>query len=190
MAAIGTAAAQQLIAAAEAAGLTAKEIAAHVRVREDHLDVISGADRRRIELLIADTTERSQVLDRICHLAQLAGRDPQVVRANAAKWTTSRLRDLAAQQDRYLRNRGIDTRTEAEKAADAAARAARREAPATTGQVNYLVTLLARRARSGEGGGFVSTKGLDSAGNVDRAALEALTVEQASALIDSLTGNY
>lgn len=186
MAAIGTTAAQQLIADAEAAGLTAEQIAAHVRVRVDHLDVISGADQRRIEVLIGETIERTQVLHRICHLATLAGRDPKIVRGNAATWSTAKLARLAEQQDTHLRRQGVDTRAEADKQADAA----RRQAPATDKQVAYLITLLARRARSGEGGGYAPTRGLYSGGNVDEQALRALTVEQASQLIDSLTDRY
>src|SRR5690606_18539485 len=64
-------------------------------------------------------------------------------------------------------------------------------ARATERQVAYLVKLLARARRSGEGGGFISTRGLYTAdGNVNIDALRQLTVRQASNLIDSLKGSY
>lgn len=62
---------------------------------------------------------------------------------------------------------------------------------ATDRQVEYIIKLLIDRVRSGEGGGFASTKGLYTPdGTIDRAAVTALTKAQASQLITSLTGSY
>ena len=54
---------------------------------------------------------------------------------------------------------------------------------ATPKQVDYILTLLARREHSGEGGGFFS-------GPTDRAGLEELSKREASTYITSLKGDY
>jgi hypothetical protein len=65
------------------------------------------------------------------------------------------------------------------------------ETLANSAQVERVIELLIRRARTGEGDGFASTKGLFTVdGAVDRAAVAAMTGAQASQLITSLTGNY
>lgn len=65
-------------------------------------------------------------------------------------------------------------------------------APAVTArQADYIGSLLARRANNGEGGGFASvTRFFTADGNIDAAAVRALTKAEASTLIDSLTSNY
>lgn len=66
--------------------------------------------------------------------------------------------------------------------------------PATARQVDYIATLLATRARNGDGGGFASTTGLlTGTGHrtrIDLDAVRALSRTSASQLIDSLTGSY
>ena len=75
--------------------------------------------------------------------------------------------------------------------AQAAKAAPTREPLATGNQVDYIVSLLSRRTYSGEGGGFMSTNGLyHEDGTINRAAIAAMTRRNASALIDSLRGNY
>jgi hypothetical protein len=59
---------------------------------------------------------------------------------------------------------------------------------ATDPQVDLIVKLLVRRDSFGGFSGLVS--GLTRDGVVDREAVEALTVEQASQVIDSLTERY
>lgn len=54
---------------------------------------------------------------------------------------------------------------------------------ATPKQVDYIMTLLAARARLGEGGGFMT-------GPTDRAGVERMAREDASAYINSLKGEY
>lgn len=72
-------------------------------------------------------------------------------------------------------------RVRAEEEAAEAARIANLPAnPATARQLDYIQTLINRRNRDGEGGGFMSIP----------ADLSVLTKVQASLLIDSLTGNY
>src|SRR5690554_7068302 len=93
---------------------------------------------------------------------------------------------------RELRRRGVDARTEAEKRSDAQRRAHAAQAPATERQIDYLTSLLVRRANTGEGGGFVGGVDalVDAGGKVDVDALRRLTRPQASRLIDSLRGSY
>lgn len=189
MAAIGEHRAQTLIDDATKVGLTADQIAAHVRVRPQDLYSCSGADATRIEQLINDAAERRQLVEAfVDQCVRFYGKAESQARQAVQHTSVEKLRQAVAANDTDLRRRGIDTRTDAEKQADAAAHAAR---PATDGQVDYLVKLLGRRSRSGEGGGFMSTSGLyDQAGNVDRGAVEALTAQQANQLLDSLTGRY
>lgn len=64
----------------------------------------------------------------------------------------------------------------------------------TDRQVDYIAELLARRVRSGEGGGFFATGAfLVGAGDqtrIDMDAIRALSRRQASSLITSLKGDY
>lgn len=58
-------------------------------------------------------------------------------------------------------------------------------------QAQYVADLLARRARAGEGGGFVPVDRFYLAGGqLDLAAIDALSPEDASMTIRSLTGDY
>jgi hypothetical protein len=62
---------------------------------------------------------------------------------------------------------------------------------ATDRQVAYITELLARRARDGEGGGFVGVSHLYAPnGTIDVDAVRALTKDAASQVITSLTGRY
>lgn len=80
---------------------------------------------------------------------------------------------------------------ELRKEQQAAKAAPTREPLATGNQIDYIVSLLSRRTRAGEGGGFMSTQGLyREDGTINRAAIAAMTRRNASALIDSLRGNY
>lgn len=79
----------------------------------------------------------------------------------------------------------------------AAAREVERDLPrpittpmATDRQVDYLVTLLARKYRSGELDGFASWTQYITDTEIDVKALRALTRDRASQLITSLKGDY
>jgi len=126
----------------------------------------------------------------IAHAAHF-GYSEERVRERVAASRPAQIRESYDRMRRELRRRGVDARTEAEKRGDAQRRAQSAQAPATERQVGYILDLLARRRRSGEGGGFFSLRGLvDDTGRPDRDAIAALTRAQASALIDSLRGNY
>lgn len=61
----------------------------------------------------------------------------------------------------------------------------------TPKQPQYVADLLARRARTGEGGGFEAVDHLYTAdGNLDLEAIDALSAEAASRIITSLKGDY
>ncbi|WP_030888201.1 hypothetical protein [Streptomyces sp. NRRL S-1868] len=83
--------------------------------------------------------------------------------------------------------RWIDTMlTEVKLAADNAAAHERARATqdlATERQVSYILDLLAKRRRSGEGGGFLT-------GPTTRAGIAKMSRSEASAYIDSLKGDY
>lgn len=72
---------------------------------------------------------------------------------------------------------------EREQAAAAAAAEAPAEELATERQVAFILTLIDRRKRDGEAGGFVAIP-------TTREGVARLTKRQASGLIDSLTGRY
>lgn len=200
MAAIGEAAAQDLIARAAKAGITAQQIADELRIRPEWLENISGARLRRANQMIetaidaqATAAHRAELLDQVEHIARLLGHDPVAKRAAAeAKLTRiyeleTFVRDCAG----YARSQGLDPRTPAQKQAAATRRKTSAAMPATDRQIDYITELLARRIRNGEGGGFASTARLyDADGTIHRAAIAALTTREASTLIDSLTGNY
>lgn len=73
------------------------------------------------------------------------------------------------------------------RAAETAERKATRERAtqglATDRQISYILDLLARRRRNGDGGGFMI-------GPTDRAGIAAMTRQDASAYINSLTEDY
>lgn len=193
MAAIGESAAQDLIARAAEVGITPEQIAEHLRTGVERLAIMSGNDLSKADKMLdraaadrAARARRTELLDQVAHLAAILGHDPAAKRAAAeGKFRDTDelarfVRDCAA----HARTKGLDPRTPTQKQAVAVA-------PATGPQIDYVVKLLARRATSGEGGGFVSTAGLyDADGNIDRAAVAALTQSQASTLIDSLTNRY
>ena len=92
--------------------------------------------------------------------------------------------EAAAQawMDAQLAERALAVDAAAKTAA--AAPAARRPEPmATERQAGYILSLLARRSRDGDGGGFYS-------GPTDRAGILAMTRSDASAYINSLTDQY
>lgn len=92
------------------------------------------------------------------------GQDARIARANAkaAEVATAEAERLVAiQADQIRREMGL----------------------ATERQVEYIVTLLARRARNGDGGGFFS-------GPTTIEGIRRLTKDEASTYIDSLTENY
>jgi len=199
MAAIGEAQAQQLISDAEAVGLTVEQIAAHVRVRPHHLDNISGNDASKISAMIsqrreqiADQREVEAMREYIIAHASHFGYSEERVRERVAASRPAQIRESYDRMRRELRRRGVDARTEAEKRSDAQRRAHAAQAPATERQIDYLTSLLVRRANTGEGGGFVGGVDalVDAGGKVDVAALRRLTRPQASRLIDSLRGSY
>lgn len=84
-------------------------------------------------------------------------------------------------QSRRWTDRQLDTieaRTEQQAAA-----ARRASGLATPAQVDYILDLLAQRRRTGDDSGFMT-------GPTDRAGIEQLTYNTASAYIDSLRGTY
>lgn len=92
------------------------------------------------------------------------GQDARIARANAkaaAQATAEAERMVAVQADQIRREMGL----------------------ATERQVEYIVSLLARRARNGDGGGFFS-------GPTNIEGIRRLTKDEASTYIDSLTENY
>jgi len=93
-----------------------------------------------------------------------------------------RYRPFNGQSRRWLETQltKIDLRIQDENDRAAAQRTAHL---ATPRQVDYILTLLDRRARSGDGGGFFS-------GPTDRAGIEKLSRSEASSYIDSLKGDY
>lgn len=99
-------------------------------------------------------------------------------------WTANNRRTEGAIAD-------LVTRIALRKEEQAAKSAPASEPTATGRQVDYIVSLLEGRARRGDGGGFMSTNGLyREDGTADRDAIARLTRRNASALIDSLRGNY
>lgn len=77
----------------------------------------------------------------------------------------------------------VDRVLDRERARKAPAATPRSHDLATDRQVSYIMSLLAQRASSGEGGGFF-------AGPTDEAGVRSMSRAQASAYITSLTGRY
>lgn len=78
-----------------------------------------------------------------------------------------------------------------EAAADRAAQA-RADSMITDRQVDYIISLLVQRIRSGEDDGFMSTHNLwnDDHTKISKPKIQALTKSQASNIISSLKGTY
>lgn len=192
MTAIGTAAAEQLTAAAAEVGISRARIAEIVGLREDSLEVMSGVDRSRVEVAIADARDRRQLIETfVAQCVEHYGKTETQARQAAEKATAAKLRQAISANIADLRRRGIDPRTAAEKAADRQAAAQRQEPRCTSRQAERIADLLARRVRSGEGGGFMSTAGLiNQRGQIDMEAIRRLSRSAASAMIDSLRGDY
>ncbi|MFI2577687.1 hypothetical protein ACH5AJ_36440 [Streptomyces rochei] len=175
MAAIGTHRAQQIIADARAAGITDAQLVHLAGYDIADIEYMSG--RKASQLSMAITTrahqrkERDAALTELLRLAVLAGHNPDVIAVKVAAKTIDEINQLITASTAYLHGKGINTRP---------AQPAR---PATTRQVNHIMTLLDRRARSGDGGGFMT-------GPTTRAGVEGLTAEEASTYIDSLTETY
>lgn len=185
MAAIGDAAAADLIARAAEVGITADEITTTLRMsRGSNLAVMSHSDHDRIERMIDAKVERARLLDRVAHLATCMGHDADAKRRAADEKFRQEhaLRGFIAQCEAWCRKNGVDIRTEDEKRAAA-------QAKATPRQVDYIVKLLAQRG--GDTAGFIEVAGLVRAdGGIDSDAVRALPRSVASKLIDSLTGRY
>ncbi|MFF9309869.1 hypothetical protein ACF1BS_03070 [Streptomyces sp. NPDC014748] len=93
-----------------------------------------------------------------------------------------RYRPLNGRSRRWLDSMLTDVQLAAEARQTTPRRQAREEL-ATDRQIDYILDLLARRHRSGEGGGFFT-------GPTDRAGIAKLSRSEASAYISSLKGDY
>ncbi|WP_338683979.1 hypothetical protein QD712_25940 [Streptomyces acidiscabies] len=91
-----------------------------------------------------------------------------------------RYRRLNGRSRRWIDAKLIDIELAAE---DTARRARTTQGLATQSQIDYILNLLARRTRTGEGGGFFD-------GPADRAGIAALSRSEASAYVNSLKGEY
>lgn len=171
-----------------ALGVTEDTIAALSRVEKLHSGWVAWgrAGETQLRDLLDATEERITLLNRIEFIAGKLGEADPAARsagADAKNPTNEGLRNVVRQVEKIARSKGIDIRTDAEKAAA--------DPRATVGQIDYIVSLLEGRARRGDGGGFMSTNGLyREDGTIDRGAIAAMTRRNASALIDSLRGNY
>lgn len=144
----------------------------------------SGVDHRTAEQRATDDAEKSALLDEVQRLASAGGHDGAAKRAAASKMTAPELRKFVADVKEYQRRQERQTRAAQDgAAAQAAHERSRASAPASPRQVDYIMTLLSRRRRSGQGGGFF-------AGPTDRAGLAKLSQADASAYIDSLRDEY
>jgi hypothetical protein len=125
--------------------------------------------------------------------------DPQDVRCEVRLGTDRALtvQQMTAEAEKHAAGSADRIREKAEREAIAAAEGAVREAReaqlaearrqkgplATPKQVDYILQLLARRERTGEGGGFFY-------GPTDRAGIEEMSKVDASTYITSLKGDY
>lgn len=146
--------------------------------------VAAGVDHRTDEQRNADDAAKVSLLDEVERLASAGGHDGAAKRAGAAKMTVPELRKFVADVKEYQRRQASKAQAARESAAESAAWAIRAaKSPATSRQVDYIMNLLARRARSGEGGGFMT-------GPTSRAEVRKMSQGDASAYITSLTGDY
>lgn len=98
--------------------------------------------------------------------------------------------EFAAQKAAFAARKRAAAKAEAATVEPAVAEPATNTPRATPNQIDRITSLLIRRYRSGDEGGFFATGGLMADGHVDRAAVAALSRQKASELISSLTGNY
>lgn len=143
-----------------------------------------GVDYRTDEQKRTDDGEKTPLLDEVERLASAGGHDGAAKRTAAAKMTVPELRKFVADVKEFQRRKAQKEQAAREGAAAQKA-FQRRQAtqPATARQVDYILNLLSRRRRSGEGGGFFN-------GPTDRAGIAKLSQADASAYINSLTGDY
>lgn len=133
----------------------------------------SNRDRAAVDQLMDARRERLALLAELEHLASCLGHDGAAKRRLAdQKWSDAQISAALRTAHRYAKESRIDVRTEEEK-----------NPPVSLAQVNYILDLLDRRRRSGEGGGFYG-------GPTDRQGISGLTYAEASTYIDSLTGDY
>lgn len=144
-----------------------------------------GIDYRTDEQRRADDDEKNQLLDEVERLAVAGGHDGPSKRAGAAKMTTPELKKFITDVKNFQARQADRARVAREGAVARAAREEARNRPGTAQprQVDYIMDLLARRRRSGEGGGFM-------VGPTDRAGVARMSEADASAYISSLTGDY
>lgn len=144
----------------------------------------AGVDHRTAEQRRTDDTEKNGLLDEVQRLASTGGHDAAAKRAAAAKMSTPELRKLVADIKAY-QQRQVEKQAAARSGRQAQADFDRQQAalPASPRQVDYILSLLRRRTQSGEGGGFF-------AGPTDRNGIARLSRADASAYINSLTGDY
>jgi hypothetical protein len=118
-----------------------------------------------------------------------ADKEPQVRAALhnhfTEEWELRRQADTAVADHAAVVARAAaqTARAHAARAATAAREQRRSTTPATARQIDHILRLLAMRQRSGEGGGFMT-------GPTTREGVARLSVADASAYIDSLSGNY
>lgn len=143
-----------------------------------------GVDYRTDEQRRTDDAEKNALLDEVQRLAVAGGHDGAAKRDGAAKMTVPELKKFIADVKNY-QSRQVERARAAQEGAAAQREFERRQATltATDRQVDYILNLLSRRRRSGEGGGFFS-------GPTDRAGIAKLSRADASAYIDSLRGDY
>ncbi|MFF0822426.1 hypothetical protein ACFYUR_18850 [Micromonospora haikouensis] len=175
MAAIGTDRATQIINDAHAAGITDEQLATLARYPVADIQYMSGREASQLTMAIIERAhelkQREAALTELRRIAAIAGHNPDVIAAKVATKTTDEITKLIADTTAYLRGKGIDTRPE------------QPAHPATTRQINYIMDLLARRKRAGDGGGFIT-------GPTTREGVAKMTAEDASLYITSLTENY
>lgn len=149
--------------------------------------VAIGALRARKAKPMTDAAEQypwDSDHDEAANFARLvdAGITPQQIVAalGADAQGMGRYRRLSGRSRRWIDAQLADIDAAAERAAE---RAQVTQNLATERQIDYILNLLDRRRRDGEGGGFFN-------GPTDYAGIAKLSRTEASAYIDSLTGSY
>lgn len=143
-----------------------------------------GVDPRTAEQRGADDAETATLLDEVERLATAGGHDGASKRMAASRLTVPELRRLVIDTRRYQqRQAGLAEARRQDAVTQEAFRRRQATMPATGSQVDLIMTLLAARRRSGEGGGFF-------VGPTDRVGVARLSRADASAYIDSLRGSY